>query len=181
MSKSAVTSVFEASRIVTKPFVRMHSTSAMQFTELVVTDPCYIRSYAEFEENVTGREAELAKITPAQRKFTLSTFVSLWAHPGLMHAFREKSSFEVVNHSTDEIFYSIGKNDALDKFELLGLHGSDSGMSCIIEKQVYEKFSEVRQKGLCACALFHAMLMLCDYSTERPQRRNWDLTGKSLR
>lgn len=95
----------------------------------MVTDPVYVRDPAEYQVNVKDREND-----PESRlAVRLNVSESLFNHIGSL------KSHLVPSKTSDESYYSFGPDESfsLEDCEYVGWHGSDSGMTCIIQEDPF--------------------------------------------
>ena len=115
-------------------FKRMGSTemSSDTIVEVIITDPSYIKTASNYEENITiDQRAGPENKSPSNYvKVPISRilFDSLHGH---------MKTHLLPGPGTDEMMIILGENYPFKKYEYLGSHTSDSGLTCIIRLDAY--------------------------------------------
>lgn len=104
---------------------------------VIVTDPVYVRNVSEYQINIED------KLHDAQSRLFVKLPISdsLFSQIGSL-----KSHLKASSEFSEESFYKFGSgNDSIKAYDYIGWHGSDSGMTCIVEDDPFsnENVSEV--------------------------------------
>lgn len=88
----------------------------------------YVKDPSEYQVNVKDREN-----APESR-----LFVKVQVSESLFNQIGSLKSHLVPSRETDESFYQFGTvKHSLNDYKLLGWHGSDSGMTCIVQEDPF--------------------------------------------
>lgn len=113
-----------------------------------MTDPCFVSSKSNFEQACHRHEtqhAALSQTSPPTLSLSSppSLLVELCITPELYASLQNappESNYAMASESTDETYYAFGETSSrLSDYQLIGLHGSDSRMTCIVPKNPYEQ------------------------------------------
>lgn len=95
-----------------------------------MTDPVYVRDPTEYEINVKDHSE------PDDSRL----FVKVKVSQGLFDQIGSLKSHLAASRESDESFYQFGRvKETLKEYEYVGWHGSDSGMTCIVEEDPFIK------------------------------------------
>lgn len=94
----------------------------------MITDPVYVRDPTEYQINIKDRENDsLSRL-----------FVKVKVSQSLFDQIGSLKSHMVPSRESDESFYQFGVHrDSLNEYEYVGWHGSDSGMTCIVQEDPF--------------------------------------------
>lgn len=110
---------------------------ASSYQRIIVTDPSYIRSAQEYEDNITSDQESQATFGSSG----IGTYVSLPISQELYDTLPtgQLNSLQPSDESADEMFLTLGPKRPLSAYRYLGSHSTDSGLTCVIPFDPYHR------------------------------------------